>query len=76
MRRRGDPTADDPLFRPIDADDFRTNGENAMDFSNLRQNALVRIVLELPSTMRVIDPVTDTPSHETFVDVWRAVPSE
>jgi hypothetical protein len=21
--------ADDPLFRPIDADDFRTNGDNA-----------------------------------------------
>ena len=28
-RRRFDPRADDPLFRPIDADDFRTNGENA-----------------------------------------------
>ena len=28
--------ADDPLFRPIDADDFRTNGEHASDFSNLR----------------------------------------
>src|SRR6185436_12935490 len=27
--RRRNPNADDPLFRPIDADDFRTNGENA-----------------------------------------------
>ena len=26
-------TLDDPLFRPIDADDFPTNGENASDFS-------------------------------------------
>ena len=26
-RRRWDPTADDPLFRPIDADDFRINGD-------------------------------------------------
>ena len=37
-RRQRHPDADDPLFRPIDADDFRTNGENASDFSNLRQN--------------------------------------
>lgn len=43
LRRRGDPDADDPLFRPIDADDFRTNGDAASDFSNLRQNGLVRI---------------------------------
>ena len=28
-RRRWNPNADDPLFRPIDADDFRTNGEQA-----------------------------------------------
>ena len=67
--------ADDPLFRPIDADDFRTNGENASDFSNLRQNALVRITLPLPPTMRLIDPITNQPSSETFVDVWRRVPS-
>ena len=26
LRRRFNPDADDPLFRPIDADDFRTNG--------------------------------------------------
>ena len=37
------PHADDPLFRPIDADDFRINGEQAQDFSNLRNNGLVRI---------------------------------
>ena len=48
LRRRGDPNADDPLFRPIDADDFRVNGENASDFSNLRQNGLVRITFPLP----------------------------
>ena len=41
--RRFNPEADDPLFRPVDADDFRTNGENASDFSNLRQNGLIRI---------------------------------
>src|SRR4051794_37081350 len=28
-RRKRDPSADDPLFRPIDADDFRINGANA-----------------------------------------------
>jgi len=74
-RRRWNPHADDPLFRPIDADDFRINGENATDFSNLRQNGLVRISFPLPSNFRLIDPETGAPSGETFVDVWRMVPS-
>jgi mono/diheme cytochrome c family protein len=74
-QRRWNPWADDPLFRPIDADDFRTNGENAGDFSNLRQNGLVRIVFPLPPNIRLIDRATNAPSDETFVDVWRAVPS-
>lgn len=42
-QRRFDPRADDPLFRPIDADDFRINGEKASDYRNLRENGLVRI---------------------------------
>jgi cytochrome c peroxidase len=74
-QRRWNPRADDPLFRPIDADDFRTNGEHAADFSNLRQNGLVRIVFPLPPTIRLVDPVTNAPSSETFVDVWRMVPT-
>jgi cytochrome c peroxidase len=74
-RREHDPDADDPLFRQIDADDFRTNGENASDFSNLRQNGLVRITFALPLNIRLIDPVTNAPSTETFVDVWRSVPT-
>jgi cytochrome c peroxidase len=74
-RRRWNRQADDPLFRPIDADDFRSNGENASDFSNLRQNGLVRVVYPLPPTMRLIDPLTNAPSSETFVDVWRMVPT-
>ena len=40
--RERDPQADDPLFRPIDADDFRTNGAAADDYSNLRRG-LVRV---------------------------------
>ena len=75
QRRRWNPTADDPLFRPIDADDFRTNGERASDFSNLRQNGLVRITFPLPSNIWLIDPATNVPSAESFVDVWRSVPS-
>jgi cytochrome c peroxidase len=75
LRRRANPTADDPLFRPIDADDFRTNGDAATDFSNLRQNGLVRITFPLPPNIRLVDPVTNAASDETFVDVWRAVPS-
>lgn len=74
-RRRWNPAADDPLFRPVDADDFRTKGDEARDFSNLRQNGLVRISFPLPPTMRLIDPATDAPSDETFVDVWRSVPT-
>jgi cytochrome c peroxidase len=75
FRRRWDPNADDPLFRPIDADDFRANGDNASDFSNLRQNGLIRIVFTLPTNIRLIDPATNQPSSEAFVDVWRMVPS-
>jgi cytochrome c peroxidase len=75
LRRERHPDADDPLFRPIDADDFRTNGDNASDFSNLRQNGLVRITFDLPPNIKLIDPATNLPSAETFVDVWRAVPT-
>jgi len=74
-RRRWDANADDPLFRPIDADDFRTNGENARDFRNLRQNGLIRITFPLPLNVRLIVPGSADVSNETFVDVWRAVPS-
>lgn len=75
FRRRWDPDADDPLFRPVDADDFRINGDHASDFSNLRHNGLVRIAFSLPSNIRLIDPVTNQPSSEMSVDVWRMVPS-
>ena len=73
--RLDDPDADDPLFRPIDADDFRTNGDAASDFSNLRENGLIRIAFPLPSNIRLIDPATNAPSTETEVDVWRSVPT-
>jgi cytochrome c peroxidase len=75
LRRRGNPDADDPLFRPIDADDFRTNGDTASDYSNLRENGLVRVEMRLPPNIRLIDPTTNLPSSETFVDVWRATPT-
>jgi cytochrome c peroxidase len=75
LLKRYNPDADDPLFRPIDADDFRTNGDDATDFSNLRQNALVRVTLPLPSNITVIDPATNAPSSDTFIDLWRSVPS-
>ncbi|HXK06653.1 MAG TPA: hypothetical protein VMS37_29930 [Verrucomicrobiae bacterium] len=73
--RRFDPKADDPLFRPIDADDFRVHGANASDYTTLRRNGLIRITLPLPANVKLIDPPTNLPSAETFVDVWRAVPS-
>jgi len=74
-RRAWNPEADDPLFRPIDADDFRINGEHARDYGNLRQNGLVRIVFPLPPGIRLIDPATNAPSSESSVDVWRMTPS-
>jgi len=74
-RREVNPQADDPLFKPIDADDFRTNGDDATDFSNLRQNGLIRIVFPLPPNMRLVDPATGRPSADTSADVWRMVPS-
>ena len=74
-RRRLNPDADDPLFRPIDADDFRINGQSATDYSNLRQNGLVRITFPLPTNIALIDSATNAPSNEAFVDVWRSVPT-
>jgi len=74
-RRTWNPRASDPLFLPLDADDFRTNGELASDFSNLRENGLVRVTMPLPANFRLIDPATNAVSSETTVDVWRAVPS-
>jgi len=58
-RRQWDADADDPLFRSVDADDFRTHGEGATDFSNLRQNGLVRIVFTLPPNIKLIDAATN-----------------
>jgi hypothetical protein len=69
-----DSHADDPLFRPIDADDFRTKGAAASEYSNLRRG-LIRVSLPLPPNLRLIDPRTDLPSTETVADIWRAVPS-
>jgi cytochrome c peroxidase len=74
-RRRFKPNADDPLFRPIDADDFRTNGDQASNYGNLRENGLIRITFDLPASLKLIDPATNLPSAETFVDVWRSVPT-
>jgi cytochrome c peroxidase len=75
-RRQRNPNADDPLFRPIDADDFRTNGESASDFSNLRANGLVRISFPLPPNIWLVDPATNQPSAtERIADVWRMVPT-
>lgn len=76
------PSADDPLFRAIDADDFRTNGNAASNFSNLRQRGLVRITMPLPPNMRLLDcgstipcPASALPTSETVADVWRSTPS-
>jgi cytochrome c peroxidase len=74
-RRKWNPRADDPLFRPIDADDFRTNGDAANDYSNLRENGLVRVTFALPPNVWLVDPVTNLPSSEPLADVWRMVPT-
>ncbi len=73
---------DDPLFRAIDADDFRLNGASAREFTNLTQNGLVRVSIPLPANVRLLDcgarvacPASALPTAETVADVWRAVPS-
>jgi len=71
--REHNKNADDPLFRPVDADDFRLNGETASDFSNLVENGLIRVTMPLPPNIRLIDPATGQPTDETSVDLWRAV---
>ena len=79
--RAHNANADDPLFRPVDADDFREHGDQASDYSNLVDNGLVRVTLPLPANVRLIDPVTCAtpdpvrcqPTDDTSVDLWRAV---
>ncbi len=73
---------DDPLFRAIDANDFRVNGAAARDFTNLTQNGLVRVTIPLPANVKLLDcgatvpcPASARPTSETVADVWRAVPS-
>src|SRR5688572_2307599 len=65
--------ADDPLFRPVDADDFRLRGDSARDFSNLVVNGLVRVPMALPLNVKVVDPATGQLSNDISVDLWRAV---
>jgi cytochrome c peroxidase len=69
-RRRTHPHADDPLFRPIDAND------GAEDFTNLRQHALIRVFITLPTDadgQKLVWPVDDPEATE--VGLWRSVPS-
>ena len=80
-KRAVNKNVDDPLFRPVDADDFREHGDAATDYSNLVENGLVRVTLTLPPNVRLVEPaacptadtVTCQPTAETTVDVWRAV---
>jgi hypothetical protein len=79
MNRSG---IDDPLFRPIDADDFRINGAAAHDYTNLVENGLIRVTIPLPPNVKLLDcgstvpcPASAMPTSETVADVWRAVPS-
>jgi hypothetical protein len=80
-KRAVNRNADDPLFRPVDADDFREHGELANDYFNLVQNGLVRVTMPLPANVKLIDPATCPtpdpvacrPTNETSVGLWRAV---
>ena len=73
---------DDPLFRAIDANDFRVNGAAARDFTNLTELGLVRVTLPLPANVKLLDcgatvpcPASARPTSETVADVWRSTPS-
>jgi cytochrome c peroxidase len=63
-RRKFDAHADDPLFRSLDADDFK------QDFTTLRTRALVRVTLPLPANVKLADDPA-----ATSVTLWRAVPT-
>ena len=70
QRRLTNPSADDPLFRSIDANDF------ADDFTNLRNHALVRVFITLPTDaagQKLMWPVNDPTA--TVVAVWRSTPT-
>jgi cytochrome c peroxidase len=70
LLRITDPTADDPLFRSVDAND------GAEDFTNLRQHALVRVFITLPTDaqgLKLVWPLDDPTA--TVVSVWRSTPS-
>lgn len=75
LRRQFDPAADEPLFRPLDADDYRTNGADAQNYTLLRKLALIRITFPLPSNTRLIDTDRNQLTDESSIDVWRAVPA-
>ena len=73
---------DDPLFRALDANDFRNRGAAASDFTNLTQNGLIRVTIALPANVKLLDcgasvpcPASAAPTSETSADVWRSVPS-
>lgn len=65
QERSSDGTAvDDPLFRSIDADDFKA------DFTTLRRYGLVRVTIAMAANVRVLDD----PSART-VSLWRSTPT-
>ena len=75
-KREHNKNADDPLFRPVDADDFRINGDSAMDFSNLLENGLVRVTMPLPAHVKLIDPVRTErcPSKQSKKRMFSSLP--
>ena len=60
-------------WRESDSAAARRAGKSAN--SHAANNGLVRITFPLPPNIRLIDPATNAPSAETFVDVWRMVPT-
>jgi cytochrome c peroxidase len=69
-RKRWDHHADDPLFRALDADDKKE------DFTLLRQHALVRVVIPLPTDEhgdKLVWPLDDPAANS--VELYRATPT-
>jgi cytochrome c peroxidase len=69
-RRHPHAYADDPLFRSIDADDY------VRDFTLLREHALVRVVIPLPTDehgRKLIWPLDDPDTDN--ISVFRATPT-
>ena len=67
LQRRWNPKADDPLFRPIDADDFRTNGH---DLKKLLRTIMTSAACTRSRTLRNTSKTASTRFTGRKLETW------